>query len=304
MRIAAELGSDVPFALVGGTAIGSGRGEVVVPLITVGEYWWVVLESEKGLSTPSVYGEFDVLHAGASVPEPEIPDALMAALRVHDVAALGASLSNDLQAAALRLRPELGLALEQGRWSPRTARSCPAPGRAACSSARAARTPSRWPGDSGPSASGRCPSPPGRCTAPGWSPPTTDGSEMAVANLVSLERVHKAYGVRPLLDDVSLGVGATDRIGVVGRNGDGKTTLLKLLGGLEEPDEGGSRATGACALGYSPRATTSTRRPRSGSRCSRAAPTTSGPPTRPPGGRGGAARRGLARPRRRGPVRR
>ena len=58
------------------------------------------------------------------------------------------------------------------------------------------------------------------------------------ANLVSLERVHKAYGVRPLLADVSLGVGAGERIGVVGRNGDGKTTLLRLVGGLEEPDEG------------------------------------------------------------------
>jgi len=61
---------------------------------------------------------------------------------------------------------------------------------------------------------------------------------VAVANLVSLERVHKSYGVRPLLEDVSLGVGAGERIGVVGRNGDGKTTLLRLLSGLEEPDMG------------------------------------------------------------------
>ncbi|MGI8899728.1 MAG: ABC-F family ATP-binding cassette domain-containing protein, partial [Nocardioides sp.] len=61
---------------------------------------------------------------------------------------------------------------------------------------------------------------------------------MAVANLVSLERVHKSYGVRPLLEDVSLGVGAGERTGVVGRNGDGKTTLLRLLSGLEEPDMG------------------------------------------------------------------
>ena len=73
---------------------------------------------------------------------------------------------------------------------------------------------------------------------------------MAVANLVSLERVHKAYGVRPLLDDVSLGVGATDRIGVVGRNGDGKTTLLRLLGGLEEPDEGRVSRNRGLRLGY------------------------------------------------------
>ena len=59
---------------------------------------------------------------------------------------------------------------------------------------------------------------------------------MAVPNLVSLERVSKAYGVRPLLGDVSLGVGAGERIGVVGRNGDGKTTLLRVVSGLEPVD--------------------------------------------------------------------
>nr|CAA9314255.1 MAG: Bis-ABC ATPase Uup [uncultured Nocardioidaceae bacterium] len=59
-----------------------------------------------------------------------------------------------------------------------------------------------------------------------------------VVNLVNLERVHKAYGVRPLLDGVSLGIGAGQRVGVVGRNGDGKTTLLRLLAGEEEPDAG------------------------------------------------------------------
>ena len=113
LELAAELGSDVPFALVGGTAIGSGRGETVTPLMTLGEYWWVVLESENGLSTPAVYREFDRL-ADDTVDLPVIPDALMMALRGHDVAALGASLVNDLQAAALRLRPELAHALEQG----------------------------------------------------------------------------------------------------------------------------------------------------------------------------------------------
>lgn len=114
MALAAELGSDVPFAFVGGTAIGSGRGEVVTPLMTRGEYWWVVLESPVGLSTPAVYAEFDALHAGHHVGDPEIPDALMQALRAHDVAAVGAHLTNDLQPAALRLRPELGVALERG----------------------------------------------------------------------------------------------------------------------------------------------------------------------------------------------
>jgi ATP-binding cassette subfamily F protein uup len=73
---------------------------------------------------------------------------------------------------------------------------------------------------------------------------------MAVANLVSLERVHKSYGVRPLLDDVSLGVGAGERIGVVGRNGDGKTTLLRLLGDLEEPDQGRVSRNRGLHLGY------------------------------------------------------
>ena len=115
VELAAELGSDVPFALVGGTAIGSGRGEVITPLMTLGEYWWVVLESPQGLSTPTVYAEFDVLHAGTAVDAPEIPDELMQALRGHDVAELGAALSNDLEPAALALRPELAYVLEQGR---------------------------------------------------------------------------------------------------------------------------------------------------------------------------------------------
>ncbi len=59
-----------------------------------------------------------------------------------------------------------------------------------------------------------------------------------MANLVNLESVHKSYGVRPLLDGVSLGVGDTDRIGVVGLNGGGKTTLLELLAGIVPPDDG------------------------------------------------------------------
>jgi ABC transport system ATP-binding/permease protein len=70
------------------------------------------------------------------------------------------------------------------------------------------------------------------------------------ANLVNLERVHKSYGIRPLLDGVSLGVGTGERIGVVGRNGDGKTTLLRLIGGLEEPDNGRVSRSRGLHLGY------------------------------------------------------
>jgi len=73
---------------------------------------------------------------------------------------------------------------------------------------------------------------------------------VAVANLVNLERVHKAYGIRPLLDDVSLGVGEGERIGVVGRNGDGKTTLLRVLTGDEEPDDGRVSRRRGLHLGY------------------------------------------------------
>lgn len=114
LEVAAELGSDVPFALVGGTALGSGRGESVVPAMVRGEYWWVAVESADGLSTPAVYAEFDVLHAGSPVPQPEIPEALMEALRAHDLRQLGLTLRNDLEAAAVRLRPELGEVITRG----------------------------------------------------------------------------------------------------------------------------------------------------------------------------------------------
>ena len=71
-----------------------------------------------------------------------------------------------------------------------------------------------------------------------------------MANLINLERVSKAYGVRPLLSDVSLGVAMGERVGIVGRNGDGKTTLLEVMSGLEEPDTGRvSRARGL-QIGY------------------------------------------------------
>jgi ATP-binding cassette subfamily F protein uup len=71
-----------------------------------------------------------------------------------------------------------------------------------------------------------------------------------MSNLVNLEKVSKSYGVRILLDEVSLGVGEGERIGVVGRNGDGKTTLLNLIADRVEPDTGRvSRARGL-HLGY------------------------------------------------------
>jgi 4-diphosphocytidyl-2-C-methyl-D-erythritol kinase len=105
--LAAELGSDVPFCLTGGTAIGSGRGEVLNPVLAAGSYHWVLAVADRGLSTPEVYAEVDRLRAGSDVPAPDVPDDLLDALRAGDAAALGRLLANDLQPAAMALRPEL-----------------------------------------------------------------------------------------------------------------------------------------------------------------------------------------------------
>ncbi len=104
---AARLGSDVNFALVGGTAIGSGRGENVVPALTRGEYEWVVVQAEGGLSTPSVFREIDRLRGERELAEPSPSPEIFAALRQGDVEALAACLHNDLEEAAFSLRPEL-----------------------------------------------------------------------------------------------------------------------------------------------------------------------------------------------------
>ncbi|WP_432145081.1 4-(cytidine 5'-diphospho)-2-C-methyl-D-erythritol kinase [Streptomyces sp. bgisy084] len=114
LAICAELGSDVPFSLVGGAALGRGRGELLTPLPVGGTFHWVFAVAEGGLSTPAVYGEFDRLTAGTDVPEPEAAPELLAALKSGDATALAAALSNDLQPAALSLRPSLTETLKAG----------------------------------------------------------------------------------------------------------------------------------------------------------------------------------------------
>lgn len=145
--LAADLGSDVPFLVIGGTARGTGRGELVEPVPAAGPWHWVVAAADGGLSTPRVYGQLDVLRAAGAAPPaaiaPErdaaasygdstgsvrdgtaaeatgdtpspVPDRLLAALRSDDPADLAAALANDLQPASIALRPALRRTLDAG----------------------------------------------------------------------------------------------------------------------------------------------------------------------------------------------
>jgi 4-diphosphocytidyl-2-C-methyl-D-erythritol kinase len=123
--IAATVGSDVPFLVHGGTALGTGRGETVSPVLARSTSWhWVVAIADGGLSTPAVYQELDRLRetgeldrltgTGAARPQLGAADDLLTALRQRDPAVLAAALGNDMQVAALSLRPELAGTLAAG----------------------------------------------------------------------------------------------------------------------------------------------------------------------------------------------
>ena len=116
MNVAAELGADVPFALVGGTAVGHGRGDRLTAALARGTYHWVFALAADGLSTSAVYSECDRLRTDpAKAPAPTASPQVMAALSAGNPVALGAALANDLQDAALRLRPHLRRTLDAGR---------------------------------------------------------------------------------------------------------------------------------------------------------------------------------------------
>ncbi|MHC3470670.1 4-(cytidine 5'-diphospho)-2-C-methyl-D-erythritol kinase [Streptomyces sp. 7R007] len=115
LAICAELGSDVPFSLVGGAALGTGRGERLRMLDVGGSFHWVFAMAERGLSTPAVFREFDRLTEGTDVPEPVAAQELLDALAKGDADALAAAVSNDLQPAALSLFPGLADTLAAGR---------------------------------------------------------------------------------------------------------------------------------------------------------------------------------------------
>jgi len=111
-ELARALGADVPFPLVGGTALGRGRGDELVPLLSRGCYEWVLAFVYGGLSTPGVFRRFD---ERGDPGDTSVPAGVLNALAAGDPVALGESLRNDLQAAAVDLRPELQLILDAGR---------------------------------------------------------------------------------------------------------------------------------------------------------------------------------------------
>jgi 4-diphosphocytidyl-2-C-methyl-D-erythritol kinase len=102
-EMAGELGSDVPFCVLGGTALATGTGTATAQVLTRGTYHWVVGISDRALSTPEVYTAYDRV----GVSDGSEPDAVLQALRTGDAEALGAALHNDLEMAAFHLRPEL-----------------------------------------------------------------------------------------------------------------------------------------------------------------------------------------------------
>ena len=112
--MAATLGSDVPFMLHGGCALGVGRGDVLSPVMIRGSFHWVFATFDEGLSTAQIYEKTDEMRGLEFEDEPEVPTELLSALARGDAPALGRLLHNDLQLASTTSRPQLGRVLEQG----------------------------------------------------------------------------------------------------------------------------------------------------------------------------------------------
>lgn len=113
-EVGAGLGSDVPFSLYGGTALGTGRGEQLTAVLGAGTYSWVLALSDGGLSTPAVYGELDRQREHGPVSVVSDSAEVLAALRAGSSDLLGRALQNDLQPAAMALKPELRKLLNTG----------------------------------------------------------------------------------------------------------------------------------------------------------------------------------------------
>jgi 4-diphosphocytidyl-2-C-methyl-D-erythritol kinase len=115
VTLAAGLGSDVAFPLVGGTALGTGRGELLTPVLATGRFHWVLALAAFGISAADAYRELDRQRADSpDGAAPALPDGLLDALRAGDARRLAPALGNDLQAAALTIAPSLRRTLAAG----------------------------------------------------------------------------------------------------------------------------------------------------------------------------------------------
>jgi 4-diphosphocytidyl-2-C-methyl-D-erythritol kinase len=112
--LAARLGSDVPFALHGGTALGTGRGEELATVLARNTFHWVLAFGRRGMSTPAVFAEIDRLRAVGTPPRLDDPEPVLAALLAGDPTQLAPLLGNELQAAALSIDSELRRTLRAG----------------------------------------------------------------------------------------------------------------------------------------------------------------------------------------------
>ena len=112
--MASELGSDVPFMLHGGCAIGTSRGDVLAPVMTRGIFHWVFGTFNDGLSTATVYERTDKLRGPDFDVMPNVPVEVLIAITQGDATTLGTLLRNDLQTAAITMKPALASALEFG----------------------------------------------------------------------------------------------------------------------------------------------------------------------------------------------
>lgn len=109
-----RLGADVPFALAGQTALGTGRGDELVPVLSRGSYHWVLAFADFQLSTPAVFRRFDQMYPDRDPAPPPVPQELLEALASSDPVALGRHLVNDLQEPALAMQPSLRRLLAEG----------------------------------------------------------------------------------------------------------------------------------------------------------------------------------------------
>jgi 4-diphosphocytidyl-2-C-methyl-D-erythritol kinase len=123
LQLAAQLGADVPFSLMGGTAVGTGRGDQLSAALARGRFDWVLVTSEEGMSTPEVYAGLDAHRAMVAADimpasrTPVVASAVLQALRAGDPVLLAESLRNDLEVATLQLRPGLADVLRLGETS-------------------------------------------------------------------------------------------------------------------------------------------------------------------------------------------